>query len=214
MSVLIAAAGSGTRVGGQPKAFLLFGTKTFFEHAVETAGLVADEIIVGLAATELDRGRELVGDRAMIVEGGSTRQDTIRRMTEAATSSIIVVHDVARPYATVTLFQSVLTHLKRGVACVPVWRVPVRDSICTCAGGYVGELVDRQSLLAIQTPQAFDAVVLRKVLKYGQNNRTSLVALLREANYPVRTIDGEETNTKVTYSADLDILPHAVVTAD
>lgn len=206
VSILLLGAGSSTRAGGQSKAFLKLGDETFLECAVRAARSVTTEVVVGLASAEVARGQQLIGSDAKVVAGGASRQETIERLVDVVEGSAVVVHDVARPYATPEIFSNTLQHLSQHVAVVPAVAVPVRDSLCRSQDGFVDAMVDRKDLLAIQTPQAFDAKLLRLLLAQAKDegrNETSLVTLFRQAGHAVKIVDGDAANTKITYVSDL-----------
>ena len=206
VSVLLLGAGSSTRMNGLSKVFMSFGNETLLERAVRVARTVADDIVVGLAPADISRGQELIGSSAKLVAGGASRQETIEHLVNAAEGSVLVVHDVARPFATSEIYREILRHVPTHSACVPAIGVPVRDSLCRNNNGFVDVMVDRKDLMAIQTPQAFNAEDLRALLmqaKHAGQDETSLVALFNKAGHPVKLVEGDPENTKITYPSDI-----------
>lgn len=206
VSVLLLGAGSGERMGGQPKAFIELDGVTLLERAVTVAARITDDILVGLQAEDIDRGTRIVGGQARVLPGGASRQETIEHLLSEAQGSFVVVHDVARPYATHTHFQAVLDGARAHRACVLSDEVKVRDSLCRSEDGFAGEMVVRQGLVNIQTPQAYDKGILDTLLceaRRDGRNETSLVALVRNAGHPVKLAAGDPKNIKITYPEDL-----------
>ena len=94
-----------------------------------------------------------------VVAGGATRAESVRAGLVAVPddAAIIVVHDAARPLATGELFASVVgaVRVTRRRGAIPV--LPVADTLKRVVGDTVQHSVDREGLVAVQTPQAFDA---------------------------------------------------------
>src|SRR3954449_2142800 len=111
--VIIPAAGSGTRIGGDvPKQFRTFGGRTILQHVVDRF-LAEDEvtrIVVPVSNDWLSRmQQELSGDRVEVVAGGATRQESVRRGLLAAEGSefdVVAVHDAVRPFVSVDVFSA------------------------------------------------------------------------------------------------------------
>lgn len=209
-SGLLLGAGGGERMGGTPKAFLSVG-ESLLERAVALLSGCVEEVIVGLRAEDVDRGRRLVGHTAQVMAGGATRQQTIERLVAAAKGRYVLVHDVARPFATRTLFVEVLEAAQEFGAAAAAVAIPSRDSLCLVEDGFVGAPVDRARLSAIQTPQAFRTELLREVLARARTEgrqKTSLVHLFRDFDLKVRLVPGDPENVKITYSEDwIQVLP-------
>ena len=87
--------------------------------------------------------------------------------------------------------------------------VPVLDTIKRVENGVVAATLDRDELVAVQTPQAFRADALRAAHAPG-NEATDDAALLEAAGYAVLVVDGELSNRKLTDAGDLDLFEHLV----
>ena len=99
VTALILAAGEGDRLG-KPKAFLSVGGMTLLEYAVALVAPFAAEVIVGVRRADMAQAGVLLGDSAVPVAGGATRQQTLLNGLAAATRPFILLHEVARPLAT------------------------------------------------------------------------------------------------------------------
>jgi 2-C-methyl-D-erythritol 4-phosphate cytidylyltransferase len=146
------------------------------------------------------------GDREPMVDavvaGGATRSASVRAGLAAVPddAEVIVVHDAARPLATADLWRSVLDGVDAGAdAVVPV--VPVVDTLREVGGG----TVDRTRFVAVQTPQAFRAEVLRRAHGSGAE-ATDDASLVEAIGGKVLVVDGEPANRKITTPADLTAL--------
>jgi len=213
VSVIIPAAGSGTRMGGgTAKQFLPLRGEPVLVRTVRlfsTCPLV-DEIVV--AAGDIPTTRRLVGDLpkvARIVPGGPTRQDSVWAALQAVHSRprIVAVHDAARPL----LSREVLEGVLRAAARYPaqVVAVPVRDTIKQVDGdGRVVGTLDRSVLWAAQTPQVFWADVLVRAFRRAMADGftgTDDASLVERIGVPVQVFRGEPGNLKLTTPVDMRV---------
>ncbi|MCP4436001.1 MAG: 2-C-methyl-D-erythritol 4-phosphate cytidylyltransferase [Actinomycetia bacterium] len=197
---VVVAAGSGRRFGA-PKQFAELGGSTVLGHSVTTAAQACDGVVVVVPADEVEACRAMVPGADVVVSGGSTRSESSRAGVEAVPdeAEVILVHDGARPLATPGLFTRVTAAVDGGAdGAVPV--VPLADTI----RDREGTLVDRDNLVAIQTPQGFVAATLRDAVR-GGGEATDDAALVAEAGGTVEFVDGESANRKVTTPEDLVI---------
>lgn len=142
-----------------------------------------------------------------VVEGGASRQESVRRLLEALPESVewVVVHDGARPLVAPELVERVLAAaLREGAAACGL---PVHETVKRVDGtGLVVETVDREGLWTIQTPQAFRRDLLvqahRQALADGASG-TDDAALVERLGRPVRVVPGHPANLKVTTPDDL-----------
>lgn len=105
---LIQAAGRGDRLGLGPKAFLTLGARTLLERAVAVMRQVSGQVVAGVPAGDLERARQLCGDRVTVLAGGSTRIETLLALVRATSAPLLVVHDVVHPFVTVELSRRVI----------------------------------------------------------------------------------------------------------
>jgi len=122
-----------------------------------------------------------------------------------AETDVIIVHDAARPLASPALFTSVVEAIADGAGgAIP--GVEVSDTIKEIreANGMteVSSTLDRSSLVAVQTPQAFAADLLRRA-HAGGSEATDDAALVEALGATVRVVQGDPRNMKITTPADL-----------
>ena len=216
---VVVAGGSGSRFGAA-KQFLMLGDSRVLDHSIEAAKTVCDGVVVVLPMAALDGGGDITeecgpGMADLVVPGGSTRAASAQAGIEVVPESaeVILVHDAARPLASRDLFEQVASAV-RGGASVVVPVVPVPDTIRNA----VGEVVDREELRAVQTPQGFSAAVLRRAHsdEAGSQEDRSLAtddaALAQELGESVVMIPGETGNLKITQPTDL-LVAEALLTA-
>jgi len=192
---IVVAGGSGSRIGCA-KQYELVGSRRVIDHAADTARAVSDGVV--LVVPRADVAAE--GG----VAGGATRSESVRAGLAAvpADATIICVHDAARPFASRELFTSVIGAIVSGAdGAVP--GVAVADTIKRVdADGRVVETPQRATLVAVQTPQAFRAEVLREAHALGKD-ATDDAALVEENGGRVVVVAGEPTNRKITDREDL-----------
>ncbi|MCC6338443.1 MAG: 2-C-methyl-D-erythritol 4-phosphate cytidylyltransferase [Acidimicrobiia bacterium] len=205
--VVVVAGGSGTRFGGA-KQFAALGDVRVVDHSVRAARTCGRVVLVVPAS-----GRSVpphpgsgTGPRAdLVVEGASTRTGSVRAGLAhvPADAEVIVVHDAARPLAHAALFRAVVEGVRAGAAgAVP--GLPVSDTLKRVEGDRVVATVDRSGLVAVQTPQAFDAGALRRA-HAGHGDATDDAALIEDDGGRVVVVPGDPFNIKITAPADLEI---------
>ena len=200
-AAIVVAAGGGSRFGA-PKQFVELGGGRVVDRAVAGARAACDAVIVVLPP---GRGWDgLPVDAA--VTGGASRAESVRAGLGAvpANTEIVVVHDAARPLASAALFAAVLDAVRDGAdAAVP--GVPVADTIKRVEHDRVTETLARDGLVAVQTPQAFRADVLRAA-HAPAGDATDDAALVEAAGGTVVVVPGEATNLKLTTEDDLAVV--------
>lgn len=194
---VIVAAGSGTRFGGAKQYLELAGSRVV-DRSVGVAAQVSDGVVVVVPASDVAaESARLAADS--VVAGGPSRAASVRNGLVAVPSDadIICVHDAARPLATPDIYERVVHEVRSGAAgAVPV--VPVTDTIRSVDGG----VVDRSTLQAVQTPQAFRAELLRAA-HTDAADATDDASLVEAAGYAVVAVDGHPRNIKITHPDDL-----------
>ena len=198
---VVVAAGRGERFGG-PKQLAAIRGRRVLDWSLDAARAACDGVVL-VVASDHDAAEEA----DIVVTGGASRSESVRSGLAAVPddATVVVVHDAARPAAGVELFEAVIAAVQAGAAgAVP--GVPVADTVKRVdAGGVVVETPDRASLVAVQTPQAFDAAALRAAHAAG-GDATDDAALVEAAGGRVVVVPGSPTNRKVTEPADLAFL--------
>ena len=200
MWTVVVAAGSGTRFGAR-KQFLDLGGVRVIDHTVATAAAHSDGVVVVLPADALDAPTAPLDTELVIVAGGDTRSASVRNGLAAvpAECEVVLVHDGARPMASAGVYERVIAAVQAGAAGV-VPAVPVADSIRHRDLG----AVDRTPLVAVQTPQGFDAATLRAAHASGADASDD-ATLVEAAGHEVVIVDGDPRNLKLTTPFDLEV---------
>lgn len=212
---IIVAGGSGTRFGAQlPKQFLELGglpilmrTLMAFDQALEG---VEHEIVVTLPGTQVGQWHNLCEQYGFavqhrIVPGGESRWHSVKNaldsIDDADSVDVIAVHDGVRPLATASLITRVLDAARHSGAAIPV--VMLNDSVRQVIGEG-SHALNRSTLRAVQTPQAFDARLLLDAysLPY-QPAFTDDASVVECLDRPITLVDGDPHNLKITRPMDL-----------
>lgn len=214
---IIVAGGSGTRFGAQlPKQFLELAGRPILMRTIEAFGESCEtgetslDVIVTLPADQMDLWQQLCEKYAFslphrVVAGGETRWHSVKNALAAvgdiADVDVIAVHDGVRPLATAGLIHRVLDAARRDGAAIPV--VPLNDSVRQVAGD-TSHALDRSSLRAVQTPQAFDARLLLDAYHQPFDPTfTDDASVVERAGHRVTLVDGDPVNLKITRPMDL-----------
>lgn len=222
-AVLVAAAGSSRRMGGVNKLMEpLDGVPVLVRtlSALQVAQRV-DEIIVAAREEDLVEISRLCRDYgitkcAKVVRGGESRVHSVllAALEASPETELLAVHDGARPLVTPELVDSVIAAAVRCGAAAPA--VPVKDTVKTAdQEGRVGETVPREHLWAVQTPQVFDADLLRAALKAALEANAEVTddaSAVERLGKAVFLVEGNEENLKITTPLDL-ILAEAITRA-
>ena len=206
VAVIIPAAGSGSRFGGDiPKQFRLLGGKPILQFVVERflAHERVSRIVVAVAEILVDEARQT--ERVRFVAGGLTRQQSVMNALAAVSDDeLVAVHDAVRPFFTYGTFGALLDAAAEHGAAFP--GVPVTDTIHVVQDEMIVQTPERRMLFAAQTPQCFRTSVLRDVLARAESDdATDEAGLAARLGYPVRMIPGDPMNFKITRAEDLEM---------
>jgi 2-C-methyl-D-erythritol 4-phosphate cytidylyltransferase len=193
---IVVAAGSGLRFGSA-KQFERLGDRRVVDWAVDEARRHSLGVVTVVPSGNAKEPHE--------VEGGATRSESVRRGLAAVPeeATIILVHDAARPFASASVFHRVIGAVVDGAdAAVP--GIPVTDTIKQVnESDVVVGTPRRETLRAVQTPQAFRASSLRRAHAAGGEG-TDDATLVENNGGEVRVVEGEHVNRKITAVDDLE----------
>jgi 2-C-methyl-D-erythritol 4-phosphate cytidylyltransferase len=210
---ILVAAGTGERLGSdRPKAFAALAGRPLLAESLERldASDWVDAIVVA-APPEWEEpaillAEELVASKVTsVVTGGATRAESVRNaLAEVADEALVVlVHDAARPLVDDGVIERVLGRLDGTVEGV-VPGLAVRDTVKRVERGLVAETVDRDGLVAVQTPQAFLADRLRAAYAGDLADATDCASLVERNGGRIAVVDGDPRLDKVTTADDLE----------
>ena len=213
---IIVAGGSGTRFGAQlPKQFLELGGIPILMRSIEAFGENSDgsfDVIVTLPEGQMALWQELCEKYAFsvphrVVAGGDTRWHSVKNALDSIVDmtdiDIILVHDGVRPLVTADLIGRTMEAARNYGAAIPV--VMLNDSVRQVKGD-VSRALDRSTLRAVQTPQAFDAGMLLEAYSFPyQPSFTDDASVVEQLGYPVTLVEGDPNNLKITRPMDLAV---------
>lgn len=217
VTAIIVAAGRGSRMNSEiPKQYMTIAGKTILDSTIykfEKNNYV-DEIILVVNKEELKYvTNNIACDYEKVVRvigGGKTRTESVYEGIKMVTEScgILLVHDGVRPFISYKLINTCIENAFSYKACVPT--IDIIDTIKTVEDGFVKNTLDRGSLKAVQTPQAFDYFLIREcydmaINENGDVNFTDDASIVEYYGYKVKTINGLSRNIKITTPLDLKI---------
>ena len=219
-SALIAAAGSSQRMDGENKLLLPLGGRQVLAHtllAFDQAKSI-QEIIIAAREEDLLRFAELcktwgVTKPVKVVIGGKTRTESVLRAALEANreADLLAVQDGARPFVTPELIDGVVEAARVNYAAAPA--IPVKDTVKVAVDGIVRETPDRSMLYAVQTPQVFDAELLRAALQSAVDAQISITddcSAVERMGKEIYLTAGSEENIKITTPLDM-VLAQAIL---
>ena len=213
-SVVVVAAGSSTRMGKDKLMLPLCGVPILARTLTAlNACQAVDEIIVVTLADKLDtigamREEYRLEKLTKIVLGGETRTESaLAGVSEAdKRAKIICIHDGVRPFVTNEIVEDVVHYAVLYHAAAPA--LPVKDTIKRAKAGVVTETPDRSELFAVQTPQAFQADIIKGALTAAVKNGlnyTDDCAAVEALGVKTYLSRGSEDNIKITTPPDLQV---------
>jgi 2-C-methyl-D-erythritol 4-phosphate cytidylyltransferase len=176
------------------------------KNAVDGVVLVVPPSDANLSVGDANRLRDDTRGADFVVVGGETRSASVRAGLGVVPqdAAVIVVHDGARPLASQALFARVIGAVVDGAdAAVP--GLAAADTLKRVSEGVVVEDIARDEVVAVQTPQAFRAEVLRRAYS-AAGDATDDAVLVAALGVTVRVVSGEPRNLKVTTPADLELV--------
>ena len=212
---VLAAAGRGERLGSdRPKAFARLGGRPLLAESLERLeGSGWIDFIVIAAPAEWEEPAILLAEElgagkvSSVVTGGASRSESVREaLAEVADdAAVVLVHDAARPLLPDDVIERVLAPLSEGWDGV-VPGLPVSDTVKRVEGERVVETLPRGELVAVQTPQAFIASVLREALAGDVSAASDCASLVEARGGRVKVVEGDPRLLKVTSAEDLALL--------
>jgi 2-C-methyl-D-erythritol 4-phosphate cytidylyltransferase len=220
---ILPAAGFGTRMGAEsPKQFrLLDGVPVLFFTLRRLAA--CPEITEFLIATRPEEAAALqarlaelkLGRPVRVVLGGDTRQESVRNALAevSADTQLVLVHDAVRPLVTREQVEHVIAEARECRAAI--LGIPALDTVKEVKRASLPEDValilttfPRERIVLAQTPQVFDAALLRMAFARAAADGVSAsdeAGLVERLGEDVHVVLGSERNLKITRPGDLEL---------
>ena len=222
---VILAGGIGSRMGGdKPKQYLTVKGKPIIIYTIEKFLVVPEfeKVIVLCPKQWVEHTKNLIEkhiapakDRVAVIEGGSTRNETIMNAIKLIESegnlnddTIIVTHDSVRPFVTHRIIEENIKAAEKFGACDTV--VPATDTIVEAMdNATISNIPDRSKMYQGQTPQSFKALKLKNMYESlsdeEKNILTDAAKIFVIKGEKVALVQGETFNMKITYPYDLRV---------
>ena len=211
-AAVIVAAGSSTRLG-QDKLTLTVGGVPVIERTLTVFQATAciDELIL---VTRMDRIEEFAALRdklglsklRQVVAGGSTRAESSLAgvLAVSGKATTIGIHDAARPLVTPDLIRATYEMAEKCQAAAPT--LPLKDTVKVLENGYLVSTPPRDGLAAVQTPQVFQADLIRAALTEAIKNNLPITddcSAVEALGLKIMAVEGSEENIKITTAPDV-----------
>lgn len=164
ITAICLAAGSGSRMGSEtPKQYMEINGKPLFWYSLNRFELCEEitDVIVACPLTDVAKMTSYISEAGFkkvskVIPGGDARYSSVYNgLCAIENADYVLIHDCARPCISNELLAEILFDLKRTGACIPA--VPIKDTIKTIdEDGYIKANIDRNTIFAVQTPQAFE----------------------------------------------------------
>jgi 2-C-methyl-D-erythritol 4-phosphate cytidylyltransferase len=215
---IIVAGGKGERMNADiPKQFLEINGKPILMHTLDVFHRfdASMELVLVLPAVQIEFWKELCKKHIFtlphrIIEGGNARFYSVKNGLEVVNEpALVAVHDGVRPLVSIETITRCFEAAEKFNAAIPV--VDLVDSIRQITN-YSSKSVDRNSFKLVQTPQIFDAALLKKAYEQEFSalftDDASVVEALGEK---IQLVEGNRENIKITTEFDLKIAETLVV---
>lgn len=212
-AAVIVAAGKGERFGNSGKVLVMLLDRPMLTYSLDAfeAATSVSEIVIVVGEHTREAITDLIDSGTWskvreVVSGGDTRQQSTANGVAAVASDadVILVHDAARPLIQPEQIDAcTLSAHEYGGA---ILAAPVTDTIKRVVDGRITETIDRSTLWAAQTPQAFRTDLLHAMVAYAEQATETVTdeASLAEAlGYPVQIVPSDSSNLKITHPADV-----------
>ena len=210
---VIVAAGNATRMGGIDKTMALLGGEPVIAHTVsafQNCDAIKEIVVVtrsDLLMQVSDLCHRFSKVKAVVVGGDNRVASVVNGLSMlSAKARLVAVHDGARPLVSFEVIDRTVRAAHSYGAAAP--GVAVKDTIKCVTGGLVASTPERKTLQAVQTPQVFDADILRGALKKAVRDGAEITddcSAVERIGLRIRMVEGEERNLKITTPMDLKL---------
>lgn len=224
IALVVTAAGSSKRMGGDKKEYLTLGGGTVLSEAVKkflktiniySLVITVPKYNVAGAQNALFSDPEikmlLKSTEPFFVEGGKTRQESVHNALETLSQlnpcpDYVLIHDGARPFVSKQIISDTLYAAEEFGAAAPGFQ-PVDTQKLIDIHGFISEHLNRSSVSAIQTPQGFIFSKLLEAHRKAEKDNlqcTDDTEIWGKYVGQVKTVEGDHSNGKITYKSDYD----------
>ena len=223
VAVILPAAGLGTRMkpsepGSQTaprKQFLLLDGSPVVLHTIRkfVSCPLVNQVVLALRPEDRPRVDELIAAEhfpkpVITVDGGDSRQQSVENGLAAVDldTDVVAVHDAVRPFIDPETIEEVIrTAAESGAAIVGI--IPV-DTVKQIHLHKVTGTLNRDRLVLAQTPQVFQAAILRRAYEQARLDGfigTDESSLVERIEVEVAVVAGSDRNIKITRPSDIEL---------
>lgn len=211
ISVIITAGGVGKRMGASvPKQFIPINDKPILMYTLARFYQYDPQIQLILTLPEgwVHYWENLLIENDFkiphrIITGGAERFDSVRNALEYCSGKYIAIHDGVRPLVSRDTLDRCFHAVRSKKAVIPV--ISVLESM-RMVHGSGSKVVDREQFLLVQTPQCFDADLIKEAYQMTSDSSfTDDASVLESMGHRVHTVEGNRENIKITTSFDVQI---------
>ncbi len=207
VAVILAAGDSNRFKGITPKQYQEFGKQMIIEYSINTFlnHSEIDQVLILVSNQYLDFVKQKVKGCKIIV-GGNTRQESsfIALKNCPKETKNILIHDAARPFIDSKIISNCIKYLNTNVAVCPA--LPCIDTIAQVKNDQINNVLNRNELFKLQTPQAFKYSTLYECHNKTKEDVTDDISIIQKYGYKPKIIIGSKKNMKITYKEDFEIL--------
>lgn len=210
---IIVGGGSGKRMQNSvPKQFLLLKNKPILMHTISVfaTSIFHPEIIIVLHPDLHQYWKELClkynfNIPHVLINGGQQRFHSVRNgLMSIKNDGIVAIHDAVRPLVSTNLISKLFEEATNNGNAIAA--IKPSDSIRKVISETESQIINREELVLIQTPQTFKIEQLR--VSYQQQYQlkfTDDASVVEEGGFKINLIEGERNNIKITYPEDLEL---------
>ena len=222
-AILAGGIGSRLNISSVPKQFLMLGNKPIIIHTIEKFLMCEklDYVYVGINKNWVYYMNDLINEynidtsRVKVTEGGSDRNLTLLNVINAiekeygeSSENIIVTHDAVRPFVTLRMIEeNIDAAIKYGACDTAV--ASIDTIVMSQDASFISEIPNRKEMYQGQTPQSFNMSMIKRLyMDLSEEEKailTDACKICTVRNVPVKIVDGDTSNIKITTVGDYKI---------
>lgn len=205
VTAILACAGKGARAKqNKNKLLVQINGQTYLEKtlAVFSSCSLIDNVIITASKEDFALIKELVKDSAVVIEGGTTRTESIKNALNLIEDGIVLIHDGARPYVSEKIISDCILSVEKFGSAITAF--PSRDTILSAKDGKVENYLGKDGLYSVQTPQAFFVKDIKNAYALAGersfNDDGEVYGKFIDKPY---IVNGSASNIKITFPEDM-----------
>lgn len=212
----IVAGGNGSRMGSDiPKQFLKISDKPILLHTLKCFEKLVDIIVIACHKDYVEYTKDIIKDeincKTYVIEGGRDRMESVLAVVSHLRSiggeddDIVLTHDGVRPFVPRRIIEESIKNVRIGHFCTVA--INATDTVCVSSdGNSIDEVLERNKVFNIQTPQTFNLKTLEIMLKSSEKNKyTDMCGLALASGIKVKIVEGTRENIKITLPQDITV---------